>query len=249
MSHSIDIFYKSYSKDFGLLHFSLESLKRNVTGYNNVVVLIPEKEKELFDTSNLPERTLVYYVKEYGQGYLYQQVCKLQAYNYCFAEFIMFSDSDVIFDHKIDLQDFVTDGKPEILYTDYGKVGDAICWKKPTTDMIGEEMIFEFMRRFPLIYYRSTLENIAKWKPDLENIIMTSSRFSEFNLIGAYSFKFEPHNYTLINTDNWTYTEPAVSQVWSHSSKEEGADELHLRELIRTYETIAKAFGLDFSKL
>src|SRR6185312_3434520 len=119
MSKTIDIFVKSYKKDLWLLTLSLETIKKNVTGYNNIILLIPEKDKHDFDTRNLPKRTLIYYVEDDGVGWLRQQWFKMSAYNYSDADFIMFSDSDNFFDHKINVQDIIKDDKPEILYTDY----------------------------------------------------------------------------------------------------------------------------------
>ncbi len=242
MQKSVDIFYKSYHKDFWLLYISLATITKNVTGYNNIVILIPESDKELFDTRNLPDRTLVFYVKEYGKGWLYQQWCKMNAHNYCYAEFILFADSDCMWDHKINLQDFVASGKPEILYTDYNKLPDAIIWKEPTEKFIKEPVEFEFMRRNCLIYYRQTLVDISEYESNLENIIMSSDRFSEFNAIGAFIYKYKRYQYTWINTDNWTYVEPKATQVWSHADK--NGDLLHVKEYVRILETIMKAFDV-----
>ncbi len=239
---TVDIFYKSYQKDFWLLHYSLISLAKNVTGYNNIILLIPENEKHDFDTRNLPERTLIHYVNEEGNGYLFQQWCKINAAQYSTADFILFADSDCIFDHPIDLSTFIP--YPEILYTDYKQLPDAIIWQKPTSALIGEKQQYEFMRRNCLIYHRSTLININKWNTGLKEIILNSDRFSEFNLIGAYAFKYEQGNYNFINTDDCILSQPKSQQVWSHASKEKGADELHLREFIRILETIIKALGI-----
>lgn len=245
---TIDIFVKSYRKDFKLLHYSLLSITKNVTGYSNIIILIPEKDKHLFDTRNLPERTLVHYVKEYGNGYLFQQWCKLSAFKYCYSEFIMFSDSDVIFDHPINLQDFVADGKPEILYTHYSKVGQAICWKKPTERFIKEPTEWEFMRRNNLIYHRSTLEAISKYDPLLEAEVMRSGNFSEFNCMGAYAFKYEKEKYNFINTDEWVYTPPKGEQLWSWSEKD-NTDATHVYEYQRTIDTINRVLGLNITEL
>lgn len=241
---TIDIFIKSYRKDFVWLKHALNSITRNVTGYNNVILLIPIADKELFDTRVLPDRTLVHYVSDEGDGYLRQQYYKLTAHKYSFADYILYGDSDCFFDHKIDLQDFIAGGKPEILYTDWSKVGDAICWRDPTERVMGEPVPFEFMRRNTCIYHRQTIVNLNNWKPDLESIVMKSKHFSEFNLIGAYAFKFEGMYYNFINTDNWTYTDPKAVQIWSHASKEPGVSETHLREYIRTLETLLNLYGI-----
>jgi hypothetical protein len=241
----IDIFIKSYKNDFKWLYHCLNSIVRNVEGYNNLILLIPEKDKHDFDTRVLPQRTLIYYVEDEGNGYLRQQVYKTQAHKYSSADYILFADSDCIFTRQINLLEYIEGDKPEILYTDWSKVGDAICWKQPTETILGETVIAEFMRRNCLIYRRQTLVNLNKWKTDLENIIMSSERFSEFNLIGAYAYKFERDNYDFINTDEWSYTEPKAVQIWSHCSKEDGVSETHLREYIRTIETILKANNIE----
>ena len=82
MSKRIDIFIKSYSKDFWMLQIALKTITRNVTGYDNVILIIPEHEKELFDTRGMPDRTLIHYVKEEGPGWLFQQWCKINAASY-----------------------------------------------------------------------------------------------------------------------------------------------------------------------
>lgn len=244
MDKTVDIFLKSYKPDFWLLQLSLQTIKKNVTGYNNIILLIPEKDKHEFDTRDLPERTLIYYVEDQGIGWLRQQYYKMTAYNYSDADFIMFSDSDNFFDHPINVQDLIKDGKPEILYTDYEQLPDAQIWKEPTDKFIGEPQKYEFMRRLPLVYHRQTLVNIAEFAPKLEHTIMTSHRFSEFNAIGVYAYKYERDKYNFVNTDNWEYVQPHSIQVWSHASDAKGADELHLREMIRIYKTLLKSFGI-----
>lgn len=244
MQKTIDIFIKSYRKDFWLLHLALETIKKNVTGYNKLILLIPENEKELFDTRNLPERTLVHYVNEYGSGYLFQQWCKMNAHNYCYADYILFSDSDCFFTYPINLQDHIKDDKPELLYTSWDKVGQAIIWKEPTERFMKREVLWEGMRRNCLIYHRSTLVAISEYEPNLENMIMQSERWSEFNCMTYFAFTYENNKYNFIDTDNWEFTPAKAEQVWSNASKEPGSDDLHLREYIRILETIIKSFNL-----
>lgn len=239
---TIDLFVKSYKPDFWLLALSLETIKKNITGYNNIHILVPERDKEFFETRYLPERTLVHYTIDYGNEYLYQQACKVNAHKYCNGDFIMFSDSDVIFDHPVNLQDAINGGKPEILFTDYNQLPDAIIWKECTEKFIGEKVDFEFMRRLQLTYHRSTLVKIAEQYPNMEKRIMEAERFSEFNFLGAWCYKYERDKYTFTNTDNWQYVSPIGNQVWSHADK--NGDLLHVLEWCRTLETIMKAFNV-----
>lgn len=241
----IDIFIKSYRNDFWLLYLCLKSITRNVTGYNNIVLLIPEEDKEVFDTRGLPERTIVHYVSDIkAKGWLWQQWLKLSAYKYCFAPYIMFADSDCIFTYPINLTDFIADDKPEILYTDWEKVGDAKAWKEPTEAFMKEQVPYEFMRRNCCIYHRSTLVAIGEYAPDLDKTIISADKFSEFNCMGAFAYKYERDKYNFVNTDDWTFVPAKAVQLWSHASKKEGESETHLREYIRTLETICKAFDV-----
>jgi hypothetical protein len=242
---TIDIFIKSYAKDFWLLKIALQTITRNVTGYNNLVLLIPEKDRDSFDTRELPPRTLIYYVPDVGNGWLRQQYFKMTAYKYCHTEYIMFSDSDCFFTYPINLQDCIKDNKPEILYTGWEKVGDALCWKAPTELFLKEPVEWEMMRRNQQCYHRSTLVAISEFEPNVENIIMGSTRFSEFNTMSSYCYKHEKEKYTFVNTADWTYVPPLAEQVWSHASKKNDVSEIHLREWIRILETILKAHGID----
>lgn len=240
---SIDIFIKSYRKDFWLLYYSLRSIVMNVSGYENIVLLIPIEDKDFLDNSKIPSGTIVHYVLEYGNGYMSQQVFKTQAHSYCKSEFILFSDSDCIFHRKVNLKSVIKDNKPEILYTDYSKVEDAIVWKEPTSKFMGEEVLYELMRRNNIVYHRSTIKALNKFNTDLPTYIMNSAVFSEFNAIGAYAMKFEPHKYRFTNTDNWEYSEPLALQCWSYGKPD--GNEIERREYERTRSVIKQVFLED----
>lgn len=213
----IDIFIKSYYKDFKWLRYSIKSIAKFATGFNKVIILIPRTD--LNDFNRLVEipnglNIEIHLLDEYGNRYLYQQWCKMNAHNYSKAEYIMFIDSDCIFYKPIDISKLV-ENKSKILYTDYSKVGDAICWKAPTENFMNEPQQYEFMRRNGLIYLRSSLETIHSLVPNLQDIIMNSERFSEFNAIGAWCFKNEKDKYNFVNTDNWEYEDEVVMQGWT----------------------------------
>lgn len=240
---TIDIFIKTYKPDFWLLQIALKTIAANVSGYNRIILLIPEADKLDFDTRNMPPRTDIHYVNEYGKGYLYQQVCKLQAYKYSSADYIMMSDSDAFFDHAVDVQDLIKDGKTEILYTDYEQIPEAKIWKACTEKFLGETVDFEFMRRLQLTYRWDTLAKIAEENADLEERIMKSDRFSEFNFIGAWAFKNERDKYNFINTDNWKFVPPMATQCWSHANPNGSED--HKKEWVKILQTILKSFGVN----
>lgn len=94
----IDIFYKSYAKDFEWLYYSLKSIKKYLTGYNKIVIVIPEQDKDLLQHALIDDLDCeVNLVDEYGNGYIYQQFIKMTAHKYCASKFILYSDSDLVF--------------------------------------------------------------------------------------------------------------------------------------------------------
>ena len=240
----ITIFIKSYKKDFPYLKYAIQSINKNVSGLYDVLLLI-DKGDDLPDEilKHTNEKYKIVYVEKYGNGYLHQQLCKLKAHKYTDAEFILYSDSDCIFDHPINVDDFIADGNPEILYTHYSKVGDAICWKQCTEEFVGQSLDYEFMRRNCLIFHRSTLENMETKYPSMTYSVMNRGRFSEFNAIGAYCFLNEREKYNFVNTDEWQYVEPKATQLWSHAEKGVGA------EYQRAIYTINKALEINITEL
>lgn len=245
MSYSIDIFIKSFRGDFKWLSYALRSVQMNVTGYNKLVLLVPNEDLELLTETitTFPERTKVVSVTEKSPGYLFQQCCKLNAHKYCDSDFIIYFDSDFFIDTLIDLQRVINAGKPEVLYTHYSKVESAIIWKEPTEKMLGLPVEYEMMRRLGQCVHRSTLVSISEMFPNLEDDVMSSELFSEFNFINAWSYNYDKEKYKWTNTDDWVY-EPAMGvQIWSHS-KEDG-DELQRGQYLRTKEVIKQIFNED----
>jgi hypothetical protein len=244
----IDIFIKSYYKDFKFLNYCLKSIEKYVTGYENIHIVVPYKDIQIFNAvvhTDFPIK--LHHVNEYGDGYLYQQYCKMTAYKWCQSKFIMFVDSDCLFYTPTDLTKLVRHDKPEILYTHYSKVGDAICWKECTERFMNDTVHHEYMRRLPLIYHRDTLEKIHSLEPNLENIIMNSGRFSEFNALGAWAHRYESHKYRFENTDNWQYVDAIIKQLWSHCRNNNS--KLEKEEYQKAVNEINNVLGLNINQL
>lgn len=216
---SIDIFIRTYKNDIEWLKYCLKSIHKYVTGYNKIVVCIPEGQEKLLKDFNLRN---LYTCPVYKDDYLGQQITKVNADLYCESEYILYVDSDCVFTKPTDLSDFFVNGKPLIYMTNYGKVGDAICWKNITEITLNRKGIdWEFMRRMPLVYHRDTL---AEFKDYIElihgvtvdNFIVRQSHrnFSEFNAIGAFAYYFYPEKYHFHDTD-YGVGEEIVKQRWS----------------------------------
>lgn len=221
---SIDIFIKSYPKDFPYLYYCLESINKFVTGVDNVVIVLPMGANVDFNPHVLPKKVHIIFEEEIGNGYIFQQYCKLNAHNYCFSNYIMFVDSDCIFKRPINLQTLIREnGCTEILKTKYEHVGDAICWKEPTEKFFDGKIPveYEYMRRNCMMYRRETLVNLYSLKKDMKSYVLKQDRFSEFNVVGVFIENYEPQNYILTDTANWEYKDHFIEQLWSWGSFED----------------------------
>jgi len=211
------IFIKSYAKDFKWLNYCLKSICKYVNGYSEVILVLDEgSNTSLHELTELPNKLRIEWVKEESIGYIFQQYCKLTAHHYTKAEKIMFVDSDCMFTYPLDLS--ALPETPELLYTPYELVGDAICWKKPTEKSLGITVDYEFMRRNGLVYHRSTLEGFESFMRELKYYVLNQTQFSEFNALGAYAWFNQREKYKWVNTSTEQFGEPLVKQMWSHGN-------------------------------
>lgn len=208
-----DIFIRTYHKDLPWLRYCLRSIAKFVTGYRQIIIMIPEQEKHLLGKWNLTREKVIGWKPVCENGYIDQQINKLMSYQYTDAEYILFVDSDVCFTRPVNVLEYFKDGKPIILKTKYESVGDAICWKEPTESLINSTLEYEYMRRLPILYKASTIQNAG----DLAGLYRLSrlERLSEFNLVGAYADLHDNENYHFIDTEKEQYPPNSVKQNWS----------------------------------
>lgn len=217
----VDIFIRTYASDLQWLVYTLQSINKYCTGFRNVVIVIPEKQKHLLDGFNLT-REKVFTCPEYKDDYLGQQITKLYADEYSDADYLLFIDSDSPFIRPCTPADFTRDGRPLILKTKYEKVAEAIMWKPITEKVLGYNIDYEFMRRLPFCYHSSTLKSLREYIKEKQGKELSQyvqeqpqRQFSEFNTVGAYADKFQPEKYVFQDTDDGELPVLYVRQFWS----------------------------------
>lgn len=210
----VSIFIRTYQNDIKWLNYCLHFIHKNVTGFDEIVIVIPTGQEHLLRHLNY-EKVVV--CKTYRDDYLGQQISKLKAHEHCSGDFILFVDSDYMFFNPIDVSEFFKDNKPVILKDRYENVGDAICWKKITEKLFREPIEWELMRCLPLMYHKSTLENFNKAFPVIEQYIIEQpkAQFSEFNALGFFALKHEPANYHFIDLSKEQAPINKGTQFWS----------------------------------
>jgi len=220
-----DIFIRTYHKDLPWLAYALKSIHKYVTGYRRIIIAIPEKERHLLN--HLTAETVIG-VKDLEDGYLGQQLTKMQAWRYTDADAVVFWDSDVVATRPIDVRtEYFKDGKPIIYKTRYSSMPD-----NPWRPIVAKAMVvldpeWEYMRRMPLVYWKDTLEgcqyfmeNIHKCSLEAYLRAQPHRAFSEFNVLGTYAEWFDEQpakskTYHFIDTESIDMQPCAVDQMWS----------------------------------
>ena len=161
---------------------------------------------------------------EHPRGYLNQQCEKIRAGDYTDADYILFTDSDTIFNQPVTPESFMRDGKPMWLYTPWTPEmlahSGTRAWFDVMTEFFGVEPPAEFMRRMGSIIPREVLQGfrdfcIQKHGVTIDEYVMSRDRFSEFNCIGFYAWQHCPEKFSWINTDEEIPPSLTV-QYWSH---------------------------------
>jgi hypothetical protein len=212
---NVDIFIRTYSKDIDWLHIALASIQRHVTGYRNIIITIPDKN--LLSMLTIEK---VIQVDDMQDGYIGQQLTKMEAWKYTDADAIVFWDSDVIACEPVDVSEWIKDGKPIIWKTKYELTQTP--WRPITEKAVGFDVEWEYMRRMPLTYLRSTLVDCQAFiegvhKRPLRNYLSSVPHraFSEFNAIGAYAEKYLADQYHFQDTETGDLPKNKVRQFWS----------------------------------
>ena len=208
------IFIKTWSGDIPWLKYCLQSIKLYGSGFEEVVIVADESCVQ--DVYPIADGARVIPVGDWTNGYIQQQWVKLNADQYTDADQILFVDSDCVFHTPFTPESYMRDGKPILLKTDYQLLGSSIVWQAITSDFVGWYVDYEYMRRLPWMYKRSSLQNFRKTYLKLYNHLygMEDRSFSEFNVLGAYIDRFEKDQYYISDTSVWM-SESVAEQFWS----------------------------------
>lgn len=196
------IFIKTYPADRMWHEQCLKSIAKFCAGFEEVRVTEDEK----------------------GNGYLNQQVVKLNTDKYCRGDFILITDSDTLFTIPITPDTFMDNGKPmwfyalkeNVLKADKGTQKWFDCMER----FLGAKPHHEFMRRQPFFVPRWLFQAFRQfcWQrhgKSVEDYVMAQEEFSEWNCLGFYAWTFHREAFAWIG-DDAAFCPPLVCrQFWS----------------------------------
>lgn len=211
---TIDIFIKTYYKDYPWLEYLLKSIKKFASGFRDVII-VSEPEYPIPDSILTILPVKVFYEPFpkksptnpiHGIGYLWQQYIKLNWIKYSDADAVLVMDSDEIFTFRTTPEDFKMLGKFPWFYRSWDGIGDAICWKDPTEKLLKIEPKYEAMcitgfilQRETTIAFKNFICETHKVKDFWDLIVNKNlSTFSEFNAFGSFIYHYDRREYSQI---------------------------------------------------
>lgn len=223
-----DIFIKSYKKDEEWLTYCLRSIERFCSGFTGIEIVVPSND--CFQSSFDLEKCHWHIRPEYGNdGYLSQQVFKLNADTFTNADYILFIDSDTMFTRPVTPKTYFKDGKIVWIITPYSETQTP--WEPITEKFLKMPVEYETMRRHPIVVPRWLLAEVQEFCQRAHNMSIAdyvmsqpAKEFSEFNVLGAHAYQFHRDKFHWVDTSKVPeneWPELTVNQEWSHNPIDE----------------------------
>ena len=230
-----DIFIRTCAKDLGWLLYAIKSIDQRVTGYRDLVITCPHSA--VGRIARATGRRIIG-VDPFPDDYVGQQHTKMKATDHTDADVICFWDSDAVATEPVDLRSLLFSyGRLILHHTPFDGLADGSeIWRAIVARDMGAVPEFEFMRRLPLAYRRSTLLGCVDHIERTHGLPLAAymkrvphRSFSEFNCIGAWAYANERDLYDWrVNEAEVAEWKRAVRQFWSWGGiTPEVIEELH----------------------
>jgi hypothetical protein len=197
------ILIRTYDQDAPRLAYCLRSIEKFCKGFDQVVVVCPGASepaiRPIVEGCSSVELRLC---TNYENDYIGQQITKLRSHEFLETDFVFHIDSDCVFTQAFHPSDYVVDELPILYHREYDyfyRHGRRVPWQGVTSYFLRRQVDFEFMALFPLVYPRTIYGALERWFERVhgfpfENLIghlNAAYEFSEFNLLGAFSYYYE----------------------------------------------------------
>jgi len=200
----------TYDKELEYLKYNLKSIQKFCHGYHENIVVIDDHENDCVETQKYLESIGQKYfinreAKKIKEGYIRQQYIKLFSEQYASsdADYICHVDSDSIFTDHHDPSVYFNGNKPILGIRKWSQMPNT-TFQRCTDQTLEYESDYNFMRRMPLVYHADLFpklrEYILNLKGDIIDYLNSVETISEYNLLGAYAFKFMPESFHWIDT-------------------------------------------------
>ena len=204
---TVDLFIRSYWKDFDWLQFCLASIAKYCHGFRAVVLVLPHSTRPWLRRLEVCGDVRVEICRNYRDDYLGQQATKLLADTFTDADYVCHVDSDCIFHRPTTPHDLMADGRPRMLKRSSAQLGRHYPWRKPTEKFLGWSVADDFMQQQPLLFPRWLYpavrrHAVATHGLDIETYLESQPPrgFSEYNVLGAFAWARYRDRFAWIDT-------------------------------------------------
>lgn len=163
------VIYKTYGNDLKWIKYSLISLEKYVSDISETIIYYHDECEvqlvNILDELNLIKLNIrIIPIKYDINGYLKQMVVKCMCFKDVESEYVMYIDSDVIFNNYYTPKSIIKDNKIEWIIKKKNKDNSSEnfwkVWENSVKEMTNEEMNIFFMQNgFPFILKRKTIED------------------------------------------------------------------------------------------
>lgn len=200
MTHTHSLFIRTYDKDADRLRYCLQSIHRFCKDFSEtVVVCSPRSSAVIGQVLKDYGFARLALCDDYANDYMGQQFTKLRADTFTTADYIFHIDSDCIFTEPYEPASAFEQGYPVLFHREYDffyRSGVLMPWQHVTSRLMRRQVDFEFMALFPLVYPRKLYCDLARFfesvhgftYEELTTRLRFPEEFSEFNLMGAFSY-------------------------------------------------------------
>ena len=213
----VSLFIRTYKRDIAWLDFCLQSIHRNLKGWDEIVVCIPEGQEHHLRHA---EGVRIVTSPTYPNDYVGQQVSKLLCHQYVAGDLILIVDSDLIFLPGASVADYMKGGKPLIMTRRWPTPPDKLTlkWQPIIAKLLGETPPCSFMQGHGArLFRKSTLEAFSRRFPEIDGYARQQPRkeFSEFQFLGFFIHLNERADYHLVELSENPVPTYHTRQYWN----------------------------------
>lgn len=215
----VSVYIRTYKRDVEWLDFCLQSIEKNLVGWDEIVVGIPKgQEHHLRYLKNI-KIVLEPYFKE---DYIGQQVSKLLSHRHTKGTYTLIVDSDLIFLPGANISDYLDGDCPIIGIKSIPPLQNKFSgtYTPPIVKLFKQSAPYTYMvdSHAARLYRRNTLESFERHFPHIESFAREQPRrrgFSEFEFLGFYIHLYESKNYCLLDLDKEKPKIHHTRQFWN----------------------------------
>jgi len=255
----VDILIRSYAKDEPWLKYCLRSIVKFCSGFNNVIVIVPEYDQFVFSWVDkyAPNVHLRTYPGNRIKPMLecMSQLCYSDMY--CNgADLVLHTDSDCVFTQPVSPETYFKNGKPVLLARTYASLRNQppYCWKASTENCLRIPATHETMVRHPAVYwtdlypsFRNKVEEVHgegfhDYTTKGPNVFPWY--WAEFPALGFWAMQQFPNKYEVIDVSGFNEKDieeqfkREMHQGWSHWDATNPSDIAGRDKQIKEWESI-----------